>query len=99
MLRIALLAALFIALPVSNMGQVYACSCIMPGTPSEELATLPWSSPAPPRRYERTSRFWDRPAAGERTDNRRVQGRYSVEGEYRGNNDPRNSPLRRQLWL
>ena len=38
MLRIALLAALFIALPVSNLGQVYACSCIMPGTPSEELA-------------------------------------------------------------
>ena len=38
MLRIALLAALFIALPVSNLGQVYACSCAMPGTPAEELA-------------------------------------------------------------
>ena len=38
MLRIALLAALFMAWPVSNLGQVYACSCVMPGTPSEELA-------------------------------------------------------------
>ena len=38
MLRIALLAALFIALPVSNLGQVYACSCVVPGTPSQELA-------------------------------------------------------------
>ena len=35
---IALLAALFVALPVSNLGQVYACSCATPGTPSEELA-------------------------------------------------------------
>ena len=38
MLRIALLAALFIAWPVSNLGQVYACSCAMPGIPAEELA-------------------------------------------------------------
>ena len=38
MLRIAVIAALFVVWHVSNIGQVYACSCVVPGTPSEELA-------------------------------------------------------------
>ncbi len=82
MLRIALLAALFIALPVSNLGQVYACSCVVPGTPSEELAnsSLVFSGSAVSVREDQPFLGIDRlPANGQTT----VE--YKIDTVWKGN--------------